>query len=82
MSYLCGVWRFANAYFEIKREGVSYMDKKIECPIRIPAGCFEGNCSDCRYANWNDTKDGKPYCEGGYGGYNRPSDRNGCFHHS
>ena len=57
------------------------IDMEIEKnKIKIPAGCFEGNCSDCRYANWSDTKDGKPYCEGRYGGYNRPSDRNGCFH--
>ena len=39
------------------------MESKMECSIRIPAGSFEGNCSDCRYANWHDTRDGKPYCE-------------------
>lgn len=58
------------------------MEKK-ECPvvIKIPAGCFEGNCSDCRFADWSDVKDGKPYCVGSYGGYNKPSNRNGCFHY-
>lgn len=50
--------------------------------IRIPEGMFEGNCSDCRYANWYD-KDryGRVRCDGPYGGYNRPRDRNGCFHY-
>lgn len=56
------------------------LTEETRMEIRIPQGCFEGNCSDCRYANWNDTRDGKPYCEGSYGGYNRPSDRNGCIH--
>ena len=55
------------------------MEKKV---VKLPKGHFEidKNCSTCVYANWRDTRDGKPYCEGGYGGYNRPSDRNGCFH--
>jgi len=50
--------------------------------VKLPAGHFEidKNCSTCVYANWNDTRNGMPYCEGGYGGYNRPSNRNGCFH--
>ena len=52
--------------------------KKVE----IPEGCFEGNCSDCRYADWRDRDSyGRVYCQGGYGGYNNPSDRNGCFHY-
>lgn len=51
--------------------------------IRIPEGCFEGNCSDCLYANWRDQDSyGRVKCRGGYGGYNHPEDRNGCFHHS
>ncbi len=48
--------------------------------IEIPEGTFEGNCSDCVYADWNDTdRYGRVYCRGSYGGYNNPSDRNGCF---
>ena len=55
------------------------MEKKV---VKLPKGHFEidHNCSTCFYANWNDKKDGKPHCDGVYGGYNRPSDRNGCFH--
>lgn len=50
--------------------------------IKIPQGCFHGNCSDCVYADWNDKDQyGRVYCRGGYGGYNNPSDRNGCFHY-
>lgn len=50
--------------------------------IRIPKGCFHGNCSDCVYANWSDKDEyGRVYCQGGYGGYNNPQDRNGCFHY-
>lgn len=50
--------------------------------VCLPKGCFEGNCRDCRYANWNDTRsDGSVYCDGGYGGYNKPENRNGCFHY-
>ena len=42
----------------------------------------EGNCSDCVYADWNDTdRYGRVYCRGSYGGYNNPSDRNGCFYY-
>lgn len=49
--------------------------------IRIPEGCFAGNCYDCRYADWSDRKDdGRIYCRGSYGGYNHPKDRNGCFY--
>ncbi len=50
--------------------------------IEIPEGCFEGNCCDCRYADWSDKDSyGRVYCQGPYGGYNKPSDRNGCFHY-
>ena len=50
--------------------------------IEIPEGTFEGNCSDCVYADWNDTdRYGRVYCRGSYGGYNNPSDRNGCFYY-
>jgi len=50
--------------------------------ILIPEGCFNGNCRDCIYADWNDTDSyGRVYCDGGYGGYNAPSDRNGCFYY-
>lgn len=50
--------------------------------IIIPQGHFEGNCSDCIYANFRDRDDrGRVKCEGGYGGYNRPEDRNGCLYH-
>lgn len=53
------------------------MEAKFE--IKLPEGTFCGNCRDCRYANWNDTdSSGRVYCDGGYGGYNNPSDRNGC----
>ena len=39
--------------------------------IEIPEGTFEGNCSDCVYADWNDTdRYGRVYCRGSYGGYN------------
>lgn len=49
--------------------------------IRLPEGTFFGNCSDCRYADWNDKDQyGRVHCDGGYGGYNNPSDRNGCFY--
>ena len=50
--------------------------------IRLPEGAFcRGNCSDCIYANFRDRDSyGRVKCEGGYGGYNKPEDRNGCFH--
>lgn len=58
------------------------MNKRNETKIKIPEGCFEGNCSDCIYANFRDRDSyGRVKCEGGYGGYNHPSDRNGCFHY-
>lgn len=50
-------------------------------PVCLPEGRFEEthNCRNCRYANWNDRKDdGRVYCDGGYGGYNHPENRNGC----
>lgn len=58
------------------------MKKQNKNKIEIPKGWFDGNCSDCRYANWQDKDSyGRVYCDGPYGGYNRPSDRNGCFHY-
>jgi len=53
------------------------LKKKIT--IQIPKGCFGGNCYDCRYADLRDKDQyGRVYCYGGWGGYNKPSDRNGC----
>lgn len=50
--------------------------------ITIPKGCFEGNCTDCLYANFFDRDNyGRIKCDGRYGGYNKPEDRNGCFHY-
>lgn len=50
--------------------------------IVIPNGCFEGNCSDCVYANWHDKdSNGRIRCEGPYGGYHHPHERNGCIHY-
>lgn len=50
--------------------------------IVIPQGRFEGNCTDCIYANFRDRNEyGRVKCEGGYGGYNDPDDRNGCFYY-
>lgn len=59
------------------------MKKKIkEIRIVLPEGCFEGNCSDCIYANFRDRDQfGRVKCEGKYGGYNKPEDRNGCFYY-
>lgn len=58
------------------------MEKKEKTKVVIPKGCFEGNCTDCRYANWRDVdRYGRVYCMGPYGGYNYPKDRNGCFHY-
>lgn len=50
--------------------------------IKITNGAFcSGNCSDCLYANFRDTDSyGRVRCNGSYGGYNNPQDRNGCFH--
>ena len=56
---------------------------KIPASIKLPAGKFEidKNCSTCIHANKYDRDDyGRIRCEGGYGGYNRPDDRNGCFY--
>lgn len=56
------------------------MNKTIE--IKLPVGCFEGNCSDCVYANHYDKDNhGRVKCNGRYGGYNNPEDRNGCFYY-
>lgn len=50
--------------------------------IVIPKGCFSGDCTDCRYADWSDTDSyGRVYCRGPYGGYNYPKNRSGCIHH-
>ncbi len=57
------------------------VNKKIKA-VCIPKGYFHGNCCDCRYADWSDVRDdGSVYCRGPYGGYNKPENRNGCFHH-
>lgn len=50
--------------------------------IKITNGAFcSGNCTDCLYADFRDTDSyGRVRCNGGYGGYNKPQDRNGCFH--
>ncbi len=63
----------------------SYPNNTInECPmVCLPCGHFEmtKNCTTCRYANWHDRKDdGRVHCDGDYGGYNYPENRNGCFH--
>lgn len=56
------------------------VNNKLE--IKLPEGSFFGNCSDCIYANWRDVDQyGRVYCNGNYGGYNDPQDRNGCFHY-
>ncbi len=56
--------------------------KKEFQEIILPVGCFEGNCSDCLYANFYDTDNyGRVKCNGSYGGYNKPEDRNGCIHY-
>lgn len=58
------------------------MKKQRKIKITIPQGHFEGNCSDCIYANLRKRDDyGRVKCEGGYGGYNNPDDRNGCFYY-
>lgn len=56
------------------------MKEKLE--IILPKGCFEGNCSDCLYATHQDRDSyGRVKCDGPYGGYNKPEDRNGCFYY-
>lgn len=60
------------------------MNNENNCEVKIclPEGVFSGNCRDCRYADWNDTDSyGRVYCDGPYGGYNDPRDRNGCIHY-
>ena len=29
-------------------------NEKQKTVVKIPEGCFEGNCYDCRYADWSD----------------------------
>ena len=49
--------------------------------ILIVAGRFEGNCSNCVYANHRDVDVyGRIKCNY-YGTYNKIEDRNGCFHY-
>lgn len=49
--------------------------------IQLPKGKFEGNCTDCIYANWRKKDNyGRVYCEH-YGNYNHANDRNGCFNY-
>lgn len=58
------------------------MQEQKKVQILIPEGCFEGDCSDCIYANFRDRDNrGRVRCEGRYGGYNFPKDRNGCLYH-
>ncbi len=57
------------------------MYKNVE--IKLPKGSFfVNNCSNCLYANFYDRDSyGRVKCQGSYGGYNKPEDRNGCIHH-
>lgn len=51
--------------------------------LKLPEGHFEidHNCSTCVYVNWYDKDNyGRVRCSGGYGGYNYPEKRNGCFY--
>lgn len=60
-------------------------EKTAAVKIKLPKGVFcGGNCADCNYWNPSDNRgnQGMGYCNGGYGGYQYPSDRNGCIHHS
>lgn len=55
------------------------IDNRNEIRIEIPAGCFEGNCSSCQYANYHDKdSQGRVWCDS-FNRYNFSSDRNGCF---
>lgn len=55
------------------------MQEQKMVQITIPEGCFEGDCSDCIYANLRDRDDrGRIYCENGLG-YVFVKDRSGCF---
>lgn len=66
--------------YDVKEK--NYMDMRLKEKVIIPEGAFEGNCRDCVYADWHDTDSyGRVYCRGSYGGYNKPEDRNGCFHY-
>lgn len=61
------------------------MERAVEHNVNaviLPEGCFCGNCTDCIYADRSDWNEDKVYCtcqKGWTHGYNRPSDRNGCF---
>ena len=49
-----------------------------EITIKIPRGCFTGNCADCKFANFNDrNKNGEVWCDH-YQRYYEPKKRNGC----
>ena len=46
--------------------------------IKLPAGTFCGNCSDCvHYQERNTDSSGRGYCP--HYGHNWPQERNGCF---
>lgn len=62
---------------------INKFKENINMKFQIPKGSFcGGNCSDCLYANFYDTDiRGRVRCNGGYGGYNNPHDRNGCFYY-
>ena len=69
----------------IFQKGRILMDenKKKAPVVCLPCGHFEitKNCNTCRYANRRDRKDdGRIHCDGKYGGYNFPENRNGCFY--
>lgn len=56
------------------------MEKRKE-EIRLPEGCFMGNCYDCRNADWNERKNGMVYCRASdwsLRGWQNPDSRNGC----
>ena len=47
--------------------------------VIIPEGSFKGNCTTCIFADrFNKDSYGRVHCDGKYGGYNYPKDRNGC----
>lgn len=48
----------------MSREHITNEPAKKTFAIEIPEGCFEGNCSDCVYANYRDKDSyGRVYCE-------------------
>ena len=59
------------------------MIKEEKRKVMIPSGFFGGgNCSTCVHANPHDRNArGEIKCDGSYGGYNSPEDRNGCFYY-